>query len=345
MESKDVILTRMLGNISDEYDKAEGSFFYDAEKPVAIEAETLHAKADAIQDKCFADTATGADLDRKCADQGIERKPATKATGTVTITGTIGATVPLDGLVASDNVEFKITQSGVIPAGGSLSVTVECLEEGQAGNVPAGAIKTFPITIEGLVTVTNAAGFTSGYDAESDESLRARYYAKVRTPATSGNKYHYRNWALEVTGVGDARIVPLWNGPGTVKAIIINSNKQPADSTLVNSVATHIEDVRPIGAAVTVVSAAAKAINISVSLTLDTGYTTPQVKLTIEANITQHLKNIAFVNTYVSYAMIGAIILDSAGVLDYSGLTINGGTANVSILDSEVATLGNVTVL
>lgn len=345
MDSKEVILARMLSNIPDEYDKTEGSAFYDAEKPVAIELERLDAKADAIEDKAFSDTATGADLDRKCSDQGITRKPATKSIGIVTVTGTIGATVPLGGLVASDTVEFAFTETKTMPAGGSVDVGVECTQLGQAGNVPVGAIKSFPVTISGLVTVTNAAAINNGYEAESDDSLRARYYAKVRTPATSGNKYHYRNWCLEVTGVGDARIVPLWNGAGTVKAIIINANKQPADAGLVSDVAEYIEDVRPIGAAVTVVAAIAKVINVSVDLTLAAGFTEPTVKASIEANITEHLKSIAFVNNYVSYAMIGSIILDTEGVLDYANLTINGGTANVSVLDTEVATLGGVTIV
>lgn len=345
MVSKDEILTGMLANISDEYDKAEGSFFYDAEMPVAIVAETLHSKADSIEDKAFADTATGTDLDRKCSDQGITRKAATKSTGMVTITGTVGATVPLGCLVASDSVEYAITAGGVIPAGGNLDVTVESVVSGQAGNVPVGAIKSFPITIEGLTTVTNSAGISNGYDAESDDSLRERYYSKVRTPATSGNKYQFRNWCLEVSGVGDARILPIWNGAGTVKAIIINANKQPADGALVSTVAAYIEDVRPIGATVTVVSATALPINVSVSLTIGGGFTSAQVKATIEANITAYLKSIAFKQSYVSYAMIGSIILDSVGLVDYSGLTVNGGTVNIAVDDSHVATLGGVTIV
>ena len=58
-ETKEVIQERMLSNISDEYDKSEGSFFYDVIKPVAIELEALYAKAESILDKGFVDTATG----------------------------------------------------------------------------------------------------------------------------------------------------------------------------------------------------------------------------------------------------------------------------------------------
>lgn len=344
-ESKELIQTRMLGNISNEFDKTEGSFFYDATKPVSIELENLDIKANSILNKGFADTATGIDLDKICGEQGAYRKLSTKSNGLVTITGVVGASIIKGELIASDNVNFVFTEDKVIPSGGTIDVNVECEQYGTIGNVPVGAIKYYPKTLEGLQTVTNQQSFTNGYDAESDESLRERYYAKVQTPATSGNKWHYLNWAKEVTGVGDAKVYPLWNGNGTVKVVIINSNKRAADTTLINTVITHIEDNRPIGATVTIESATENAININVTLVIDTNnYTTEGVKTVIENALTEYFKSIAFKETYVSYAKIGNIIFDTPGVLDYSNLQVNTGTANITILDTEVAVLGGVTI-
>jgi uncharacterized phage protein gp47/JayE len=340
-----MIITRMLSNISDEYDKREGTFIYDVEKPVAIEISTLEAKSDSILDRGFVDTATGTYLERKVYEQGLTRKSASAATGIVTITGVIGSAIAKGELVASDSVNFAFTVDTVIPSSGSINVTIQCESTGTVGNVPSGAIKYFPKTLEGLQTVTNSIAFTNGYDAESDDDLRQRYYDKVQTPSTSGNKYHYINWCKSVTGVGNARVIPLWNGNGTVKCIIINSNKRAADTTLINTVVAYIEDNRPIGATVTVVSATEKAINISVTLTIDSNnYTSDVVKTDIEANLTDYLKSIAFVNSYVSYAAIGYVILNTDGVLDYSNLLVNTGTTNITIDDSEVAVLGGVTL-
>jgi len=344
-ESKEVIQTRMLSNISDEYDKTTGQFFYDVEMPVAIELESMGIKADNILNNGFADTAENIYLDKVANEQGVYRKSATKTTGIVTITGVVGALIPIGEMVASDNVNYLFTQDAAIPVGGTIDVSVECEQYGIIGNVPVGAIKYFPKTLDGLQTVTNASAFTNGYAEEADEELRGRYYIKVQTPTTSGNKYHYLNWAKEVTGVGDARVVPLWNGNGTVKVIIINSNKRAADSTLIDLVAAYIEDNRPIGATVTVISAIEKAIDISATLTIDSAnYTLEGVKTSIETNIINYLKSVAFIDTYISYAKIGNIIFDTNGVLDYSALTVNTGTANISILDTEVAVLGVVTV-
>ncbi|QEK13733.1 baseplate J/gp47 family protein (plasmid) [Crassaminicella thermophila] len=342
----DVIHERMLSNISDEYDKTEGSFFYDATKPVAIELEKAYKDQEEILDKGFVETATGEWLDKKVAEQGLTRKPATKATGYVTIEGSEGAIINAGDKVANDTVTYTILESKTIDSTLKASVQVECDEFGSVGNVPINAIKYFPVTLSGLTKVYNEEKIDNGYDGETDEELRQRYYDKVRTPATSGNKYHYRNWAKEVPGVGDAKVFPLWNGPGTVKVVIIDSNKTGADSQLVTDVYNHIEENRPIGATVTVESATELQINIDVTLTIDSNnYTIEQVKRNIENAITEHLKEIAFKENYVSYAKIGSLILNSNGVLDYSNLLINNNNSNVSIKETEVAVLGVVTVV
>ncbi|MDF2546153.1 MAG: baseplate J/ family protein [Anaerosolibacter sp.] len=345
-DDRTVIQNRMLVNIPDEYDKSEGEFFYDNTKAVAIELEGAYQDQEAISDRGFVETATGEWLDKKVAEQGLVRKPATKATCTVTITGSQGAAVNTGIMVASDAVNFIVKESKVIDATGIVNVLVECEEYGSIGNVPVGAIKYFPVTIAGLSTVTNPAAAFNGYDGETDEELRVRYFEKVRTPATSGNKYHYRNWAKEVVGVGDARVFPLANGPGTVKVVIIDSNKTGAEPELVTDVFNHIEEVRPIGATVEVVSATEVPINVSATLIIDAdNYIMNQVIANIEGKLAEYFKVIAFnaTITYVSHAVIGSIILDTDGVLDYSNLTINGEAANIPITDVQVVVLGVVT--
>ncbi len=344
-EDKEAIQARLLSNISNEYDKTDGSFIYDIEKPVAIELEKLSFKVDEVLNNGFADTATGIYLDKVVNEQGVYRKKATKATGIVTITGVTGAIIAKGEMVASDSVNYIFAQDAVIPESKTIDIHVECEVAGTIGNVPVGAIKYFPKTLEGLQTVTNKEALTNGYDTETDDALRERYYSKVRTPTTSGNKYHYLNWAKEVTGVGDAKVIPLWNGNGTVKVIIINSNKRAADTALISAVSEYIENNRPIGASVTTVSAVEKPINISATLVIDANnYALEEVEQTIEKNLTEYFKTIAFKDTYVSYAKVGNIIIESEGVLDYSSLLVNNGTANIAIADDEIAVLGGVTI-
>ena len=73
----------------------------------------------------------------------------------------------------------------------------------------------------------------------------------------SGNINHYKQWARSVSGVGNAAVLPLWDGNGTVKVVVASEENEPLDEAIVSKVAQYIESVRPIGAEVTVVSATA----------------------------------------------------------------------------------------
>ncbi len=344
------IKNHMLSQISDEYDKSEGSFFYDVINALALELEKAYKQQSEVLDQGFAETASGEYLDKKVSEQGIYRKVPVKASTMVTIHGSQGAQVEEGMLVASDVVGFITKESKIIDASGVVDIEVECEKEGEIGNLPVGAIKHFPISIPGLSTVTNVFEIINGYDGESDEELRKRYYDKVRTPGTSGNKHHYRNWALEINRVGDVRVIPLEDQKGTVKVIVIDLDKTGASTDIIAEVHNHIEENRPIGA--TVITSSATEISINVHLTrldIDTGnYTLEQVKSNIEDNIKEYLREIAFLKDYVSHARIGSIILLSEGVLDYKGLTVNGKSAddiepNIKINATEVAVLGGFT--
>ncbi|HEX2925677.1 MAG TPA: baseplate J/gp47 family protein, partial [Ruminiclostridium sp.] len=142
----------------------------------------------------------------------------------------------------------------------------------------------------------------------------------------------------------DAKVFPLWNGPGTVKVIVIDAEKKPANINLISSVVSAIETNRPIGATVTVAAAQAIVIDIKLSLTKNDAYTQDQVKDEIIKNITGYLQSIAFKQDYVSYAQIGNVIMSSRGVNDYSNLTVNNGIANIAIGVDQVAVPGVVTL-
>ena len=298
------ILSRLLSKISDEFDKAVGSFFYDVNKPVSDEIADIRIRNEEILKNGFALTAEGVYLDNKVAEQGIKRKSATHSSVEVTITGTPGAIIAEGDKVASDTITFTVTETKEIDETGNVVVSAICDIPGKIGNVPIGAINRFPVTLSGLVGVTNTESATDGFDEETDDELRTRYFEKVSLPATSGSKYHYVMWAKEVSGVGDAKCIPLWNGNGTVKVIIINSDKGIASEELISEVVNHIEENRPIGAEVTVESAEPLVIDISVSLVLVNGVDVDTAREKVSESITKYLQKNAFSSTYISYAQI-----------------------------------------
>jgi uncharacterized phage protein gp47/JayE len=245
-QTEDAIRQRMLGNLPDDLDKAEGSYIWDAISPAAIELALAAIWAQEVLRRGFASTTFGEYLDLRCEEHGITRRAAVKATGQVTFSGTAGTVIPAGTQVntASDSttpsVFFKTTEEVTIGDTGTAVANVEAVEAGLSGNVSAGTIIMLSQPISGVTSVTNVSATSGGLDEEDDASLLARYLQKVRSPSTGGNKADYINWAMEVPGVGGVAVVPVRDGPGTVSISIINTQKTPADQALVDAVQDYI---------------------------------------------------------------------------------------------------------
>lgn len=341
-DSKDVIQERMLNNISNDYDKTEGSFFFDATTPAAIELESLSVSVDTALQNAFIENATGEWLDKKVKEQDIYRKSATKAGGIVLVKGNPGAVIKKGDKVASDTVNFVFTEDNVIDSSGEIIVNVECEIAGTIGNVNEQTIKYFPVTLEGLTAVSNSSSFKNGYNTETDAELRQRYYDKIRTPSTSGNKYHYINWAKEITGISDVKAYPRWNGINSIKLVLLSSNRTAPQSSKIQEVIDYIEDRRPIGADVTVVGAKEKSIDIKVHLILTENGDLNKTTTEISNNIKSYFYNIAFSDNVVRYTKIGEAILNSGDVIDFEALAINNQTSNIELANDEIPVLGAI---
>lgn len=353
-KDEEEIKLEMLNNIDDTLDKSQNSFIHDAMAGTALELASFYMGLDFVKDKLDINNLEGKELEDYVYQRtGLRRKLATYATTLVEIAGEEGTIVNEGMLVSTGDVDYEVVEESILDSTGKATVKVEAMEAGSIGNAPSGAINEFPVAINGLVSVANPSPITNGYDEENDETYLERYYGRIRTPATSGNKYHYQIWAKEVTGVGDARVTPLWNGDNTVKVIIINSNKEVADVGLVESVQEHIdpgirglgEGVAPIGAFCTVVSADSKAIDINANIAIDSKNNLEDVILMVKSNIKEYFKEVAFKESIISYAKIGSIVLSTESVIDYSDLLVNNGTSNIPILDDEIATLGEVVLI
>lgn len=346
-ETKDVILQRMLDNSDPSVDKREGSVTNDLLSPAAIELAQAYIDLDNVLTFGFASEDMPSNyLDLRSAEVGLTRKPSTKAVGKVTFNGTDGTVIAIGSRVSTDEETpkyFVTTTEGTI-TGGSITVDAEAEKAGADGNVAAGQITLVAGDLSGVTSVNNSADFSGGADTETDNSLLTRYFEKVRKPATSGNANAYVQWAKAVSGVGDAKVYPLWNGNGTVKVIVIGDDKTAPTQTVVDSVTTYVEDRRPIGASVTVQGAVEIAIDITATLVLESGYALADAQTEIESALASYLADLAFVDDKVRYSHIGNLIIDTSSVKDYSSLTVNGGTANITVADGEVAVKGVVTL-
>lgn len=177
---------------------------------------------------------------------------------------------------------------------------------------------------------------------EADDAFRARLLDKIRHPIMSGNANHYVYWARQVPGVGAARCIPTWDGPGTVKVVILSAAMAEPDDVLIAAVQSYIETQRPIGAAVTVSKAVPVDVTISVKATLEAGYNPDEVRAQIAAAIQSYCTEIAFDLTVLSYHKLGDLMFDVPGVTDIPEYTVNGKTASVTLTAEQFARLREV---
>lgn len=347
----DKIHQNMLDNISDTYQKTQGFPVWDLLRAVALGLKRLWDKLFLIEYKQDIDNLEGAELDKIIYQRtGLKRRNAVKAVGNVTIVNGNSFIAVGDLFETENGVQFKAVENK--PVFDGETVAVEAVEAGIAGNVPAGCITQMPVTLPNISKITNAEPMSGGYDAESDDDYRQRYYEYLQIPATAGNKYHYVKWAKEVDGVKAVKVVPCWNGKNTVKVYVVGNDYKPASESLIEAVQEHIDPnqsgeglgTAPIGAVCTVVSAEQLDIAVNVKVVTLESVDIDAVKLNIRNYIDDYIHSIVYQQDYVSYAKIGACILSVTGVLDYSDLLVNGKQANVVIDFAECPVLGEVSV-
>lgn len=347
-EDASQIKKRMLDRITTSVDKSEGSFVNDSVSASSEEFARQSANLDELLLRGFANTAFEngfyEDLVKRCNDFGVFQKQGTYAKGHAIFYGAENTLVTSGTLVqTSSDLVYESTSDGTI-INGSVVLAIQALEIGSKYNVPSGSVNKLSLSLPGITAVNNLDPITGGTDIESYENLYIRLQTKVTAPSTSGNKYDYLNWSLEIDGVGGAKVFPLWAGNNTVKVILVDSNKEPAEGNLVSTVYENIETKRPIGALVTVEPAVSKMISLTVTIIKSELIMVESIINNITSKIKKYFQEIAFKERYVSHALIGANILSVEGVIDYNGLLVNGQSGNVELSDLEVAVLEEVII-
>jgi uncharacterized phage protein gp47/JayE len=232
-------------------------------------------------------TSSSTDLDSWMADFSLARLPSTLASGLVTFSRfntSAPALVPLGTLVKTvdGSQSFAVTadfalgsfsqpsNGYILPAGvASLDLPVTASTPGSAGNVQAGSISVLASALAGVDTVSNAAAFQNGMDAESDQNFRLRFqsFLSSRSRATLGaiqfaimGVQQGLNYAIQENQ--SAAGAPL---PGNFLVYIDDGSGYPSNQLLTH-VYQAIDAVRPVGSTFAVFPPA--VISASVSLTV-----------------------------------------------------------------------------
>ena len=339
-----------LDALDDKYQKTVGFFAWDYFSAIGKVLYKLWQKIGYIA-SCLADLRN---MDYEDLVQfvfqtrGMNAKKAASSSGYLTVLNGNGTINIGNVFETPDGLQFQAIEKKDVLAGDKFKAS--CLTKGIIGNVPKGAISVMPSTIQGIVSVINEEAFTGGYEDETKEDLLQRYYDDIQKPVTSGNIYHYIKWALEVTGVGNAKVKPLWNGDNTVKVVILDSNKNIPSKELVNKVQDYIDPgskglglgQAPLGAYCTVCAAEPKYLNVKNKIKLKSGIERSEVVNNIRRDIEEYLKVAAFDEAvkYISYSKIGSLIMNADGVYDYDSkdFLLNGDTDNIVLADNDEIT-------
>ena len=325
-------------------DAGEGSFVNDMVSPISMEFESNYAQLEKLLGVMFLEDSNGEYLEKRGSEYGVYRKKGSFSVGTATFGGNIGVTIPKGSLVSGKNSLIFETQSEAVFETTEISVEIKAQGIGEKYNLPPNSILNIPVGIVGVTSVFNPTETLGGTNLETDTELLNRVLYMLRNPATSGNAAHYKMWATQVEGVGDAKIFPLKNGNGTVVVMPITSVKRSPPPQIIQKIATHIEGKRPIGADVSVTAPTEVLINVTATVVAVSGRSSTQILKDYTSLFESYIKESVFNLYWVDYYKCLSFLYDVAGVSEVVDFKINGITGNIAISPTDIQVVGSISI-
>ncbi|HUB91410.1 MAG TPA: baseplate J/gp47 family protein [Dyella sp.] len=357
------IATAIQGRASALLDFTVGSVLLSITEAIAAVAIWLQSLILVLLNTTRAALCTGADLDSWMADYGLTRIQATPATGQVTFarfTAAMQATIPVgtqiqtgDGTqqftVVADTTQpaFNIAANAyIIPAGtSSISATVMAVTAGTAGNVSAGSISVIGQAVPYVDTVTNSAPFVNGENAETDAAFRTRFISYLGS-LSRATKIAIGNALLSMqTGVSYTLVEnQAYNGTtqlGFFYVVVDDGSGHPS-STFLSSAYNAVDAVRPFTIAFAVFAPVTITANVVMYVTVATGYDPVATKALAQSAVQTYLASLTLGQT-CAYTRLAQVAYDaSPGVTNITGLTLNGGTADLVATNQQRIVAGSV---
>ena len=238
--------------------------------------------------------AEGIDLDNIGAKIGVFRPQATKSSVEVIFNlpavSEEDITIPEGFLVASrNNVQFETVEEIYFPAGSTIA-KANCLSLSTGPNtkVNAGSVVNIISANTHNLTCSNLYKSSGGNPTYSDDEYRylLMNWFKIHL---KGSLEAFENYFANHDGVEDYRIVPNWDGTGTVKIIV-----DPGTSELLNSIYNDLRTaVNQIDTTIVLFAPVEKYISIYAKVKVDIDLINPysdNEKQDIQARIINAIK-------------------------------------------------------
>ena len=360
--SPEEVHDRMKKILPADLDMSAGGHAYNLTMPTALViAELCEFVLPEVIKLIFPEWSYGEFLDMHALGKGMIRRAANAASGELTIVGTPKTDIPAGSMFSTaavndqPSVDYKTMTAVTIPDSGTVTVDIMCSQTGIVGNADPGTIVLVSSRLIGITSVTNEKAITGGTAEESDESLIARIveFNKSQGESYVGSVSDYKRWAMSVSGVGEATVIPAQDNSGLVTIIVTDANGDPATEQLCTSVYNYImkpdaplERLAPTNAILKVEPPTTMQISIKATVELEDGATLEAVKTAYMAQLALYLP-VAMNDGEIKYSRVAAALAAVEGASDYSDLqiglksgdTVTYSTSNIAITSNQLPTI------
>ena len=359
--SVDELRDKMLDALPSGYDKRPSTLVYTNLMAVAIEVHELYIKGDYILQNAFADTADREYLERKAREMSIIPYPATATKVKTSFNIDVGLGVRFQ----KDDFFFMVTKSLGRQPNGDYHAELTCETFGSLYNVNLLGI-IIPVTvtgvaeeIDGLQRAEIIEVLETGEDEEDTEEFRKRYFDATKFEHYGGNIADYKQMAKSITGVGGVKVIPVWNGAGTVKLVITDSTYQIPSSEFIHKVKEIIDPVgnegkgygkAPIDHIVTIEAPTRFPIDVFLLVIYEDGQNWETVGIKVKKAIDDYFLELRKTwesqqdGIIIRRAYIESKVLDIDGIKDVTTTTLNGEANNISTKPYDLPVLGRLDV-
>lgn len=345
------LMAQKLAGVDDSLDKREvTSMIYNATAANSAETVQMLFTLKNFIDLMFADTAPREYLVRRAAERGMKPIEATKAKRK----GVFNISVPIGSRYSLDELNYIVLEQ-ISPN----EFILECEVAGNEGNIFSGTL--IPIEyITGLESAELTDVLVPGEDEEETEVFRARYFNSFESTAFGGNRADYKEKVSALPGVGGVRVFRAWNGGGTVKLVIIDSQFKAPTQVLIDQVQEAVDPLdmqgeglgtAPIDHIVTVFGVSEASVDVGLNITYQNGWTWQDIETNVHVVLDAYFIELAeeWANSQndlqglvVRISQIETRLLGVNGVLDIANTTLNGNPANIEINNTSIPARGVV---
>jgi uncharacterized phage protein gp47/JayE len=335
---------------------------------VAAVSLWLQALVLAVLAQSRAASSQNADLDSWMADYGFARLGAVASIGQVTFARfqpTAAAVVPVGAIVATSvggaqfvvtadpaNAAYSTNANGTGVAGytvaanvPSIAVAAAAVTPGSAGNILAGTISLLLQPISGIDTATNGAAFVGGLDPESDAAFRVRFQAFIAAlmkGTTTAYSYALTSLQSGLTFQILENTAPNLTVQQGFVTICLDDGTGNPPSSLIQAALAAVEAVRCAGITVGIIPPQIVSANIAMTLT-STITANHAADVAAASNALQVYVNALPVGSTLPFSRLSQVAYDaSPNISNVTGVTLNGGTADLTVTTLQVVKSGSL---